>query len=633
MKINYITLHNIGPYVGKHTFILDTNSSKNVILIGGKNGAGKTSFLRGMKYGLFGSFALGLKNETDKYFTEIKSLINNKAKNDYYVEISFDYIENFETKNYIMKRSWRRINYNLEEKLEIKCGDLLLDNLECKEVSDKLRAMTSPQLINSFIFDGEKISGIIEDGKIASYLEETFNSIFSIDLITQTRRDLENYLSKKAYENQSKDQIESINLITKINTIKAHLKTMEGDLQSQKATLANLVTMKKANSDNFYKLGGITKAQQEAYSKKIDSFNKEKEVMNQKIRAYVESDLPLYMCRDLLDDVVSQCKAERQIQYPKLLKEIEEFVGMRFPEVEAKLAKSVFDVNCIHKLELPDVEYIRNRINESSTNTLLVKPYLNNKVTKTDEYKLIKKVLINNENIDTINTLMEENKKLDVSIREMEQAIKNTESSIANLNEDLEVSYSIYEKMKDEIKKSSLYDSSFLIGKSALDLCELFTKSIVKSKLKKISSTALEIFNDTIRKADFITELSISHDFELKLKNAKGTIINPKTLSAGEMQILVSSLIWAMFRISGRREMFIFDTPLARLDKENRCNFITKIVSTISSQVIILSTDSEFVGDNLLVIEPNVFKKYLLEYNVDESATTVTEKYFGGDLR
>ena len=54
--------------------------------------------------------------------------------------------------------------------------------------------------------------------------------------------------------------------------------------------------------------------------------------------------------------------------------------------------------------------------------------------------------------------------------------------------------------------------------------------------------------------------------------------VDPKTLSAGEMQILISSLIWAMFRIAGRREMFIFDTPLARLDKDNRQNFIEKII-------------------------------------------------------
>ncbi len=104
MKINYLKLNNIGPYFGTSIFDLNTNSLNNVILVGGKNGAGKTTFLRSIKYGLFGCFALGLKTETDRYLNEIKSFINNKAKKDFYVEIGFEYIENFESKKYILKR-------------------------------------------------------------------------------------------------------------------------------------------------------------------------------------------------------------------------------------------------------------------------------------------------------------------------------------------------------------------------------------------------------------------------------------------------------------------------------------------------------------------------------------------------
>ena len=152
MKINYLKLNNIGPYVGEHKFMLNTNSSKNVILIGGKNGAGKTSFLRAVKYGLFGSFAMGFKTNTDTYYNEIKSLINNKVKSNYFIEISFDCIENFETYNYVMRRSWYRSGESVNEKLTLKNNGITLDDFETKEISDKIKAMTSPQLINSFIF-------------------------------------------------------------------------------------------------------------------------------------------------------------------------------------------------------------------------------------------------------------------------------------------------------------------------------------------------------------------------------------------------------------------------------------------------------------------------------------------------
>ena len=74
--------------------------------------------------------------------------------------------------------------------------------------------------------------------------------------------------------------------------------------------------------------------------------------------------------------------------------------------------------------------------------------------------------------------------------------------------------------------------------------------------------------------------------------------------------------------------MFIFDTPLARLDSENRTNFITKIISTISNQVVILSTDSEFVDINLKAVEDLIYKQYILEYDVKNGCTNVVEGYF-----
>ena len=632
MKINYLKVHNIGPYVGEHTFNLDTNSSNNIILIGGKNGAGKTTFLKSIKYGLFGCFALGLKTETDKYYKEIKALINNKAKGNCYIEISFDYIENFEVKKYLLKRSWIKKDSNISEELTIISDGYLLDTFETKEVSDKLRALTSPHLINSFIFDGEKISSIIEDGQISTYLEETFNSIFNVDLIKQTMTDLENYLSKKADESNVKSQIENVTLLSRINSTKSQIKSFESELNELKSSLINLKSIRKANNDNFYKLGGLTKAEQEKYNKQIESYNSRKEEMNKKVRMFIETDLPLYMNRDLLLDAFMQNRLERQAKYPSYISEIEMFLGIDLSSVKTQLKEKVVDCEIIQGMDENEGEFCHKRHDDALLSYANVKSYVDDKLNKTDEYRLMKKLVLDNENIETINNIIEENKKIDVSILEIERSQEELNSKISSLNSELEMLYAMYERTNDELKKSSLYDSSFILGKSTLDICMKLANVITKNKLKTVSDKALGIFNDTIRKNGFITKLEITPEFNLVLYNGQGTMIDPKTLSAGEMQIMVSSLIWAMFRVSGRREMFIFDTPLARLDEDNRYKFIAKIISTISSQVVILSTDSEFVGKNLEIIKDRIHIKYLLDYDEKTAKTTVTEDYFGGEL-
>ena len=627
MKINYLKLSNIGPYVGEHTFSSDTNSEKNIILIGGKNGAGKTTFLKAIKYGLFGSFSLGLKTDTAKYFEEIRSFINNKAKDNIYIEISFDFIEDFETKNYILQRRWLLTARGVEETVSVKNGTYL-DEYEVKELLDKLRAITSPQLINSFIYDGEKISSIIEEGKVSSYLEETFNSIFSIDLLNQTIKDIDSYLNKRAEENNVKEQIENVNVISKIYLTKEQVKIFESELADHINKINNLKIIRKTNYDNYFKLGGINKVQQERLEKALDSYRKEKDLMSFKIKNFIETDLPLFLNINMLQESILQSRGERQSKYPNLFKEIECFLGENFPDIEEKIKSNVTDCKVIHDLTENEMNLLEKRLIEINSNILQIKPFLDSKHMKTDEYQLIKRKLAKSENIAKIEELLTENAKLDSSITNLEKTINDIQSRINDLNTQLALLYSMYDKMTDELKKSTLYDYSFNTASSLRMLTEKYKERLKSLKLKKVSSMALSIFNDTIRKENFITNIAIDNKYNLILKNNFGIVVDPKTLSAGEMQILVSSLIWSMFKISGRREMFIFDTPLARLDSENRTNFITKIISTISSQVVILSTDSEFVDINLKAVEDLIYKQYILEYDVKNGCTNVIEGYF-----
>lgn len=69
--------------------------------------------------------------------------------------------------------------------------------------------------------------------------------------------------------------------------------------------------------------------------------------------------------------------------------------------------------------------------------------------------------------------------------------------------------------------------------------------------------------------------------------------IAKKRLSAGEKQLMVISLLWALAICSKKKLPVIIDTPLSRLDSSHRRALIKTYFPKASDQTIILSTDSE----------------------------------------
>src|SRR2546422_8014171 len=54
MKLRKLELSNFGPYQGKHAIDFDTDEERNICIIWGSNGAGKTHILQAIKWALYG---------------------------------------------------------------------------------------------------------------------------------------------------------------------------------------------------------------------------------------------------------------------------------------------------------------------------------------------------------------------------------------------------------------------------------------------------------------------------------------------------------------------------------------------------------------------------------------------------
>ena len=72
MKITKLKLNNFSSYEGTNIFDFATSKNKTIVLIGGQNGAGKTSIFDAIKIALYGPLAFGYTGANSFYSKKIK---------------------------------------------------------------------------------------------------------------------------------------------------------------------------------------------------------------------------------------------------------------------------------------------------------------------------------------------------------------------------------------------------------------------------------------------------------------------------------------------------------------------------------------------------------------------------------
>ncbi|MCX7914096.1 MAG: DNA sulfur modification protein DndD [Thermodesulfovibrionales bacterium] len=257
---------------------------------------------------------------------------------------------------------------------------------------------------------------------------------------------------------------------------------------------------------------------------------------------------------------------------------------------------------------------------------------------------------------------------------------------IDNLNKhlsDLEVKF---KKAEESLKKARKDKSVFALCKSSHSLLMEFIPVLIEKKLDSVKEKFIFMFKQLIAKHDYIQGIDIDKDFNVTLyrqsltsismldnmmakigvesfTNQMGDLcvkhlmnklgISKKTelekalsdckenciielpvkvdingFSKGEQQIYIMSLYWALVKMSNNNIPFVIDTPYARIDSAHRERITTKFFPSLSSQVLILSTDEEINNEYYTLIKPFISKEFLISYSDNDQCTNVEGKYF-----
>lgn len=641
MKIKSIRLNNIGSYKGSNnTLFLDTDKYKNVVLVGGKNGSGKTTLLNSIKIGLFGPYAFGLKTDATLYYRSLRQLFNyieaRKKESSYSIEITFELVENYITNEYVFLRSWKKKGDDIVEDLRATKNGVILQPEDIELIQTKLKEIMPPAVIDTMLFDGEKIAKIIEDDEIAGFLKDIISVSFNINVFDKMEEDVNLYIEKEKTRNVfSTDQIKIIELKKEYEESKKRIKTLVDIGEKYKKALENERFKLKNLVKRFKNYGGITEEQKDLTYKLLEDFENRRKNNLAIIKNFLEEDVVFYLNKEMINSINKRISKEKPVILLKYTDEIEEYLKSgATKKIREELQNIVvgedFEIRLNASSRLADqIRDLQKKFEDSPMEK--IKLALASTREDLKGTRELKTVIDNNENANSMDfqKLLREIKASKILVEDLENKLIENEKEKKKADNESNIALVKLETLEAKMDGSIKEENSFDVARRILNVAEEFRKKQIAKCLTDISFLATKKFNEITEKNEYVSKVLIKPEsYDVVILDRDGVEKNIQLLSAGEKQLMVSAIVWSVVKLADRNMIFTFDTPLARLDKDNRLLFVEKILSTISDQVLILSTDEEIVGPVLAKLSERISEKYLLVYNEKTGRTKIEKGYF-----
>lgn len=643
MIINKVIINNIGLYAGKNEFDLSVDEGKNIILFGGKNGSGKTTFLDAIKTCLYG--VLLFNDDTKKYHQFIKKFIRNDKESGS-IEISITFYQSNEKVELSITRTWKLKPRSVIESLLMRKNGEVFKGVSQKYWQDYILEIIPFGLINLFFFDGEKIEGLAKDLN-KTQVGNAIKNLIGISSLEYLDKCLQTYKNNILDDNNSDKLIRE-----KISNAENRQKEISNELGEIMHIRSDLFDAIKHHNDKISalkqeltNLGGNIINDYSALQKAKELLTNNIISVENQIRELASSYLPLILFPSGLSQLEAQLDEESRVAKYDNAKEI---ISSKLSLIEQLVISETENNDLFKKIEEILIGYETSDIKQihglSETETKDIFSTINvvkkSVVPAANNLKVQLANLMND--LDDVNRAIDQAPKEDLikpyldKIKQYADKRNKLEKELDAVEAKHEALYAEDEKLEKDIKRLrneienniKLQHNTLLLNKSIAALGQ-FRESFVSRKLKQLETCLLENLQLLNRKTDIIRSLEINpKTFQVALFDDEGRIISKSRLSAGERQIFAISLLWSLSMITGKLLPTIIDTPLSRLDSDHRNNIVSSYFKRGSHQMIILSTDEE-IDENLhKALQSNLSKQYHLEFNDKVKATSITPRYF-----
>jgi len=663
MFIKSITIYNFKNYKNKYTFDLMSNPSenKNIVLIGGENGTGKTSILEAINLCLYGHNITGLSISKRKYRDYIRSLKNKYSKDQmFFINIELKIDESLTSYILTIKRVWELDENNFNERLYINRDGNPLEIIPSEYWQDYLLSLIPPYISQYFFFDGEKVREMASGNVAERVLKDSIKEIIGLNLYDVLYKDLSKLGNEIKRRNKSEeDTIKKLSENEKFQyDIQSKISELEKKILNNNKKIGKLLTIEKDEENELRRKAGAYAEERKQNEEKIIKINEKINNIDIKIKELCSDFLPFNMATQLNYKLIEQLEKEEKAKNILLGKEFLQKTGNSilkriiesknlsgftkknknllrkelstiFKEMKGEMGEES-TINIIHDLSPSMTNSILESISEFDFKESLEKllrtkeKFLSKqKVIRTELHHVpdekfvdesIKKITL----IKTkINSLEKENSALEDEIKRLKEKFSLVIETIAKIEKKIYC-------LEEDNRKAGLIE---LINK----VLKEYTENLIKLEIKELEEYISKMYKKLSNKKDMVNRIKINRDsFVTYLYGYNGEIHDKSSISEGEKEIYALSVLWSLSKISNRQLPIIIDSPLQKLDSTHAGNIITEFIPNAADQVIILSHDREIDNSSYLKIKPYINRSYTL---LKRGKDKVKEGYFSNKFK
>lgn len=646
MIITKLTFHNFGVYAGNNVF--EFESSKPVVLIGGMNGRGKTTFLEGVLLALYGanSFAYS-ESKYSSYGQYLKAFVNTADGSlETYVELEFK-LENETDERYLIRRSWPGNGQRTRETIQVK-----KDGQDNTFLTDNwvmfIENILPSGLSSFFFFDGEKIAELAVENTNAQ-MKESIKTLLGISVLDLLDNDISRIVNRVGKRSNDQVHTKELKILReRKNQTEVALQIIDDRIAETSAQIEEArKKLEKAKVDYASKGGDIVVQRQDLFTERTALVAKVEQGIETLI-GVAASELPLLLVKDLLEDISVQAAKEHET---KLLgytvdkihsmfetysdggdsNSVRDFISYVENKAAEESTEIVFDISDQSFYQLTSL--LGNGLMNAQGNMLQNMATRQKGIAKIDEIDSYLSVDIDEK---VLSKIYKKIKTLEQEIIEHEASLEIAQKQRTGLNGDVMRATSEYNRfVENMLSNLESDDDNGRILKYAHHATQALAEYKIRLQKKKIGTlaeTMTKCYKQLANKKNLISRIDMDAvTLDFVYLNADNQIVPKESLSAGEKQLMVISLLWALAICSKKKLPVIIDTPLSRMDSVHRVALIKTYFPNASDQTIILSTDSEIDKHYYEIMKDTVGDEFTLVYDDELKCSKIKKGYFLGD--